>query len=100
MRGVKGGDPVVEVPAGPIVSFTFSRTAPKLMPRASNALAATPSPSWMRPSKRCSVPMKLWSSRRASCWANTRTCRARSVKRSNIATPSIAHHDLHGTAPM
>jgi hypothetical protein len=48
-------------------------------------LAATPSPSWMRPTKMCSVPMKLWFRRRASSWASTSTRRARSVKRSNNA---------------
>jgi len=76
---------VVEVPAGPIVSSTFSRTASRLMPSDSKALAATPSPSWISPSRMCSVPMKLWLSRRASSWANTSTRLARSVKRSNNA---------------
>ena len=53
----------------------------------SSALAATPSPSWMRPRRMCSVPMKLWLSRRASSCASTSTLRARSVKRSNTRPP-------------
>lgn len=56
--GVKGGDPVVEELAGWMVSATFSRTAPRSIPRDASALAATPSPSSMRPTRMCSVPMK------------------------------------------
>ena len=67
----------------PMVSSTFSRTASRVMPSESRALAATPSPSWIRPSRMCSVPMKLWLSWRASSCASTSTRRARSVNRSN-----------------
>ena len=35
----------------------WARTASNEMSRLSSALAATPSPSWMRPSRMCSVPM-------------------------------------------
>ena len=48
-RGVKGGDPLGAVPAIPMVSSTFSRTASREIPSDSSALAATPSPSWIRP---------------------------------------------------
>ena len=89
-RGVNGGDPVGAVPAMPMVSSTFSRTASSEIPSDSSALAATPSPSWISPSRMCSVPMKLWLSRRASSCANTSTRRARSVKRSNTLTASPA----------
>ena len=40
----------------PMISSTCARTASRLMPSDSSALAATPSPSWMRPSRMCSVP--------------------------------------------
>ena len=90
-RGVKGGEPLGAVPAMPIVSSTFSRTASREIPRDSRALAATPSPSWMRPSRMCSVPIKLWFRRRASSCANTNTLRARSVKRSNTVTASLSN---------
>src|SRR5665213_1708292 len=87
---VLGADPVGAVPARPIVSSTFSRTASNETPRDSSALAATPSPSWIRPRRMCSVPIKLWLSRRASSCANTRTRRARSVNRSNTPPPPSA----------
>ncbi len=87
-RGVNGGEPLGAVPAIPIVSSTFSRTASREIPRDSSALAATPSPSWIKPRRMCSVPMKLWLSRRASSCASTSTLRARSVKRSNTLTAS------------
>jgi hypothetical protein len=35
----------------------LERTPSNEMPRDSKALAATPSPSWMRPNRMCSVPM-------------------------------------------
>ena len=41
----------------PMMSCTCSRTASSEMPSDSSALAATPSPSWIRPSRMCSVPM-------------------------------------------
>ena len=63
---------------------------PGRRPSDSSALAATPSPSWIRPRRMCSVPMKLWLSRRASSCANTRTRRARSVNRSNTPPPPSA----------
>ena len=40
-RGVKGGEPLGAVPAMPIVSLTFSRTASREIPRDSRAFAAT-----------------------------------------------------------
>ena len=86
-RGVNGGEPVVDAPAGPMVSSTFSRTASRVMPSDSSAFAAVPSPSWIRPSRMCSVPMKLWLRSLASSWARTRTLRARSVNRSNKRPP-------------
>ncbi len=46
-----------EEPPWPMISSTWLRTASREMPRDSRALAATPSPSWMRPSRMCSVPM-------------------------------------------
>ena len=54
------------VPAMPMVSSTLWWTASSEMSRDSRALAATPSLSRMRPSKMCSVPIKLWLSNRAS----------------------------------
>jgi hypothetical protein len=81
-RGVNGGDPLVS-PEGPIVSATFSRAASSVTPHDASVFEATPAPSPISPSSRCSVPMKLWFSRRASSCANTRTQRDRSVKRSN-----------------
>ena len=41
----------------PMISSTWPRTASNEMPSDSSAFAATPSPSWMRPSRTCSVPM-------------------------------------------
>ena len=46
----------------------------------------------------CSVPMKLWLSRRASSWANTSTLRARSVKRSNNAAILLSRSQQVGSA--
>ena len=88
-RGVKGGDPDGVAPVMPMASSTFSRTASSVMPSESSALAATPSPSWIRPSRMCSVPMKLWLSWRASSCARTSTRRARSVNRSNTYEPPV-----------
>jgi hypothetical protein len=42
----------------PMISTTCARTACRLIPSDSSALAATPSPSWMRPSSMCSVPIQ------------------------------------------
>ena len=44
-------------PPWPMISSTWARTASSEMPSDSSALAATPSPSWIRPSRMCSVPM-------------------------------------------
>ena len=44
-------------PPWPMISSTWLRTASSEMPSDSSALAATPSPSWIRPSRMCSVPM-------------------------------------------
>ena len=88
--GVNGGEPVGAVPASPMVSSTFSRTASSETPNDSSALAATPSPSWISPRRMCSVPMKLWLRSRASSCASTRTRRARSVNRSNTPPPPSA----------
>ena len=41
----------------PMSSSTWLRTAFKEMPSDSRPLAATPSPSWISPSRMCSVPM-------------------------------------------
>ena len=41
----------------PMISSTCCRTASRLIPSDSSVLAATPSPSRMRPSRMCSVPM-------------------------------------------
>ena len=57
----------------PMISSTWAWTASSEMPSDSSALAATPSPSWIRPSRMCSVPMQLWLRRRASSWARTTT---------------------------
>ena len=56
-RGVKGMCPDGDEPPWPMISSTWLRTASSEMPRLSRALAATPSPSWMRPRRMCSVPM-------------------------------------------
>ena len=88
--GVKGGEPGEGLVLAPMASSTFSRTTSKVTPRASRALAATPSPSRISPSRMCSVPMKAWLRSRASSWASTRTRRARSVKRSNNGRPSVS----------
>src|SRR5436190_21901938 len=71
-----------------MISFTSRRTAGRLIPSDFSAFAATPSPSWIRPSSRCSVPMWVWFSILASSWARTTTRRARSVNRSNMRNPS------------
>lgn len=68
---------------GPIVSATFSRAASSVTPSNVNAWAASPSPSWRRPRRMCSVPMNWCPSKRASSCASTSTYRARSVNRSN-----------------
>src|SRR5688572_15112795 len=47
-------------------------------------LAATPLPSWIKPSRMCSVPMYSWLNFWASCRAKDMTFLARSVKRSNM----------------
>src|SRR3954451_1486748 len=98
---------------GPKAASTLSRTASRSIPTVPSAAASSCSwpvnrwrtatadlwvnpcranaaavgePSWSsRPRSRCSVPMKLWCSRLASSWDETTTCRASSVKRSNIA---------------
>ena len=46
-----------EEPPWPMISSTWLRTASSEMPSDSSALAATPSPSWISPSRMCSVPM-------------------------------------------
>ena len=56
-RGVKGMWPVGADCPSPMISMTWLRTASREMSMDSRALAATPSPSWMRPRRRCSVPM-------------------------------------------
>jgi hypothetical protein len=43
----------------PMISSTCSRTAARLIPSDSSVSAATPSSTWMRPSRMCSVPMRL-----------------------------------------
>ncbi len=58
-RGVNGGAPLGGLPALPIVSSTFSRTASSEMSMDSSAVAAMPSPSRINPRRMCSVPMKL-----------------------------------------
>ncbi|SKU61707.1 Uncharacterised protein [Mycobacteroides abscessus subsp. abscessus] len=40
-----------------MISSTWLRTPSREMPNDSSDLAATPSPSWIRPSRMCSVPM-------------------------------------------
>ena len=51
----------------PMMSRTCSRAASGLIPSTCRARPATPSRSRSSPSRRCSVPMKLWCSARASC---------------------------------
>jgi hypothetical protein len=55
--GVKGMWPDGDEPPWPMISSTWLRTPSREMPSDSSALAATPSPSWMSPSRMCSVPM-------------------------------------------
>ena len=55
-RGVNGMDPGGSCWPRPIISSTSCRTASRLIPSDSSALAPTPSPSRMRPSRMCSVP--------------------------------------------
>ncbi len=55
--GVKGMWPDGDEPPWPMISSTWLRTASREMPRLSSAFAATPSPSWISPSRMCSVPM-------------------------------------------
>ena len=55
--GVNGMCPVgVDVPA-PTSALTCSRAISRVSPSDTMARAATPSPSWISPSRRCSVPM-------------------------------------------
>ena len=56
-RGVNGMWPLGDEPPCPMMSSTWLRTASREMDSDSSALAATPSPSWMRPRRMCSVPM-------------------------------------------
>src|SRR2546423_13798649 len=56
------------------------RTVSRSRPNFCNTLTATPWPSLMRPSSRCSVPTKLWLKRSASLRARASTCCARGVK--------------------
>jgi hypothetical protein len=53
---VKGMCPVGACWPWPVISSTWARTASSEMPGDSSALAATPWPSWINPSSRCSVP--------------------------------------------
>ena len=59
---------------------TAMRTVSRSMPMPCNTLTATPCPSLIRPSSRCSVPRKLWLKRSASLRASASTCCARGVK--------------------
>src|SRR5262245_56575902 len=59
--------------------------------------AATPLPSWTRPSKMCSVPRYSWLNRCASWRARFMTFLARSVKRSNMG---VAGSVAEGRAPL
>src|SRR5665213_1858494 len=83
-RGVNGGAPGDESELRPGRSKTFLRTASYVTPAAASVFAAIPSPSRIRPSNTCSVPMKSWLSSRTSSCASTSTRRDRSVNRSNM----------------
>jgi hypothetical protein len=53
-KGRRTGEGLV---LAPMASSTFSRTTSNVTPSASSALAATPSPSRISPSRMCSVPI-------------------------------------------
>ena len=69
---------------GVVRCSTSARTRSMVRPKGSSASATTP-PWWITASSRCSVPIQLWSRRRASSCASTTTRRASSVNRSNTA---------------
>src|SRR5215468_8599097 len=64
----------------PTCFSTCTRTRSRSSPIFCKTLTATPCPSLIRPSKRCSVPTKLWFNRSASLRASAKTCWARGVK--------------------
>src|SRR5205823_3201299 len=108
-RGVWGSLPMVTMsgPAWTIFS-TSRRILRRSMSRFFRTLAATPEPSLTRPRRMCSVPMYSWLNRCASWLASCITLRARSVKRSYMATPSgtgrlqyfdLASQDQHVLLP-
>src|SRR5260370_4980884 len=68
--------------SGPVPTClsTSMRTVSRSRPIFCRTLTATPCPNLIRPSKRCSVPTKLWLKRSASLRASASTCCARGVK--------------------
>src|SRR5664280_1691503 len=68
--------------SGPVPTCfsTSRRTVSRSRPIFCKTFTATPCPSLIRPSNRCSVPRKLWFRRSASLRASASTCCARGVK--------------------
>ena len=60
----------------PIIFSTSTRASFKFTPMLFRTLAAIPVDSPIKPSNICSVPTKLWPSRRASSWASMTTLMA------------------------
>src|ERR1043166_760878 len=68
--------------SGPVPTCfsTSMRTVSRSRPSFCKTFTATPCPSLISPSNRCSVPTKLWLKRSASLRASASTCCARGVK--------------------
>lgn len=83
-RGVNGISTATKPEPRPMTFSTSVRASFSVTPIDFRTFAEIPVDSPISPSKICSVPTKLWPSRRDSSWASMTTLMAFSVKRSNI----------------